>query len=646
MNILDTPGHVNFADEVTASFRLSDGVVLLVDAVEGVMLGTERLIKHALEQHLAVTVVINKIDRLIIELKLPPNDAFYKLRNVVDEINSILAKYSDGTTDTSVSPFLGNVCFASSQFGFCFTLQSFAKLYADSHGGFDPEPFAKRLWGDLFFHPQRRTFSKKPATGKTPRTFVQFILEPLYKIFSQTVGDVDTTLPQVLAELGVSVTAKEMRMNIRPLLKTVCTRFFGNSTGVVDMLRDHVPSPLENAASKVRRTYSGNMQTQVVEDMARCNPEGKLVVQITKLYPSPDTTVFHAFGRVMSGTLQNNSAVSVLGENYSLDDPEDSKPEQVTRLFIAEARYAVEINRVPAGNWVLIQGVDAAIMKTATIVDRQGSQEIEIFRPLAFDTLAPIKIAVEPVNPSELPKMLDGLRKINKTYPMLVTRVEESGEHVLFGTGELYLDCVMHDLRKMYADIDIKVADPSVAFCETVVETSQLKCFAETPNKRNKLTMIAEPLDTGLAEDIESGAVSMEWPKKKISEFFRAKYDWDVLASRSVWAFGPTKTGPNLLLDDTLPTEVDKRLLATVKDSIVQGFQWSTRDGPLCDEPIRNVKFKILDAVIADEQLHRAGGQIIPTARRVSYSSFLMVCPHSVFFSAGVGKNMVCFHGL
>ena len=78
------------------------------------------------------------------------------------------------------------------------------------------------------------------------------------------------------------------------------------------------------------------------------------------------------------------------------------------------------------------------------------------------------------------------------------------GEHVILGTGELYLDCIMHDLRKMYAEIDIKVADPSVAFCETVVETSTLKCFAETPNSKNKLTMVAEPLDKGLAEDIES----------------------------------------------------------------------------------------------------------------------------------------------
>ena len=73
--------------------------------------------------------------------------------------------------------------------------------------------------------------------------------------------------------------------------------------------------------------------------------------------------------------------------------------------------------------------------------------------------------------------------------------------------------------------------------------------------------------------------------------------------------------GPNILVDDTLPSEVDKGLLGSVKDSIVQGFQWGTREGPLCEEPIRNTKFKILDAMIANEPIHRGGGQVIPTAR-------------------------------
>ena len=74
----------------------------------------------------------------------------------------------------------------------------------------------------------------------------------------------------------------------------------------------------------------------------------------------------------------------------------------------------------------------------------------------------------------------------------------------------------------------------------------------------------------GLAESIESGAVDISWPRRRLGEFFTANYDWDVLAARSVWAFGPSRQGPNILMDDTLPTDVDKKLLGAVKDSVVQ----------------------------------------------------------------------------
>merc|ERR1739844_864642 len=254
--------------------------------------------------------------------------------------------------------------------------------------------------------------------------------------------------------------------------------------------------------------------------------------------PNEEATSFHVFGRVMSGTVHANQQIRLLGENYSMFDEEDSRSLNLGRLWIYEARYKIEVNRVPAGCWVMMEGIDQSIVKTSTITDLQGQEELYIFRPLKFNTQSVIKIAVEPVNPSELPKMLDGLRKVNKSYPLLSTRVEESGEHVVLGTGELYLDCVMHDLRKLYSEIEIKVADPVVEFCETVVETSSLKCFAETPSKKNKLYMVAEPLEKGVGEDIEKGKVKIDWDNRRISDFFTKNYDWDVLAARSIWAFG------------------------------------------------------------------------------------------------------------
>jgi len=223
--------------------------------------------------------------------------------------------------------------------------------------------------------------------------------------------------------------------------------------------------------------------------------------------------------------------------------------------------------------------------------------------------------------------MVDGLRKVDKSYPLAKTKVEESGEHVIYGTGEIYLDCILHDLRKLYGDLEIKVSDPVVEFCETVVETSSLKCFADTPNKKSKIHMVAEPLEKGLGEDIERGQVKIDWEKRRVSDFFMKKYSWDLLAARSIWAFGPEDNGPNVLVDDCLPSEVNKVTLGECKSSLVQGFQWATREGPLCDERIRSVKFKILNADFAPEPILRGGGQVIPTARRVAYSAFLLATP-------------------
>eukprot|EP00249_Psilotum_nudum_P021920 c28300_g1_i1 orf=129-3110(+) len=627
-NIMDTPGHVNFSDEMTAALRLADGAVLVVDAVEGVMVNTERAIRHALQERLPVVVVINKVDRLITELKLPPTDAYHKLRHTLDEINQLMATFSTGAEGPQVvEPVLGNVCFASATCGWSFTLLSFAKLYVKLHGiPFDTEKFASKLWGDWYFHPDTRTFKKKaPPNGE--RSFVQFVLDPLYKLYSQVIGEHRKSVEMTLAELGVTLSNAAYRLNVKPLLKLACSSVFGSASGFTDMLIRHIPSAKEAAATKVEHTYTGPQDTFIVQAMKECSAKGQLMVNVTKLYPKADCSVFDSFGRVLSGTIRTGQTVRVLGEGYSPDDEEDMAVKEVTKLWVYQARYRIPISQALAGSWVLIEGVDASITKTATICPEYLDEDVYIFRPLRFNTLSVVKTATEPLNPSELPKMVEGLRKISKSYPLAITKVEESGEHTILGTGEIYLDSIMKDLRELYSEVEVKVADPVVSFCETVVETSSLKCFAETPNKKNKITMIAEPLEKGLAEDIENGVVSIDWPRKRLGDFFQTKYDWDLLAARSIWAFGPDKQGPNILLDDTLPSEVDKSLLNAVKDSIVQGFQWGAREGPLCDEPIRNVKFKILDATIAQEPLHRGGGQIIPTSRRVAYSAFLMATP-------------------
>jgi U5 small nuclear ribonucleoprotein component len=99
----------------------------------------------------------------------------------------------------------------------------------------------------MYFNSRTRKFTKKPSHGSAQRSFVEFILEPMYKLFSHVVGDVDTCLPAICSELGIRLTKEESKMNVRPLLRLICSRFLGNFTGFTDMCVDHIPSPLENS---------------------------------------------------------------------------------------------------------------------------------------------------------------------------------------------------------------------------------------------------------------------------------------------------------------------------------------------------------------------------------------------------------------
>ena len=620
-NILDTPGHVNFVDEVAASLRLVDGVVLVVDVVEGVQINTEQIIKYAVLENLPLTLVVNKMDRLILELKLPPSDAYFKLKHVIEQVNTIIESTLPGQGEKRrLSPEKGNVAFASSTMGWCFTLPSFAQMYAEKytpatkpalvrHGqsveyqpSFNAAEFSKRLWGDIFFNPRRRSFTRKGTEERSKRTFVNFVLEPIYKLYSHTISESPEDLKATLATLGILLKPSQYKTDAKVLLQSVCEQFFGGAEGFVDMVIDHIPSPVEGARKKLDQYYTGPTDTKTASAIETCNQDGPLVVQITKLFNTPDATGFNSFGRVMSGVAKAGQQVRVLGEGYTVDDEEDMTISTISDTWIAESRYNITTSGVPAGNWVLLSGIDNSIVKTATLVPPRlpDDEEAYIFNPIKHFTESVFKVAVEPINPSELPKMLDGLRKVNKSYPLVTTKVEESGEHVVLGTGELYMDCVLHDLRRLYSEMELKVSDPVTRFCETVVETSAIMCYALTPNKKNKITMVAEPLDDGIAQDIESGKVNIKDPIRKVGQFFEENYEWDKLASRSIWAFGPDEMGPNILQDDTLPSQVDKRLVNTVRDTIRQGFSWGTREGPLCEERESYTEYNVIMDCSAD----------------------------------------------
>ncbi len=92
-NFIDTPGHPNFSDEVSTGLRLSDGMLLVIDCIEGVTFYTERLIKEALRANIDIVVVLNKLDRYVLELRMPMNDAYHKIKHTLDEVNAVIQTF-------------------------------------------------------------------------------------------------------------------------------------------------------------------------------------------------------------------------------------------------------------------------------------------------------------------------------------------------------------------------------------------------------------------------------------------------------------------------------------------------------------------------------------------------------------------------
>lgn len=152
------------------------------------------------------------------------------------------------------------------------------------------------------------------------------------------IGEDTQELKKTLRSLGIYLKEREYGLNVKPLLRVVLSHFFGPPSAFVDMVVDHIPSPVENAARKVEQIYTGPLDTEVAEAMKKCDPDGPLVIHVTKLYDNEEATGFDAFGRVFSGTVRPGQVVRVLGEGYSIDDEEDMTMQKVLDAWIYESR--------------------------------------------------------------------------------------------------------------------------------------------------------------------------------------------------------------------------------------------------------------------------------------------------------------------
>jgi elongation factor 2 len=202
--------------------------------------------------------------------------------------------------------------------------------------------------------------------------------------------------------------------------------------------------------------------------------------------------------------------------------------------------------------------------------------------------------------------------------------IEESGEHIIAGAGELHLEICLKDLQEDFmGGAEIIVSDPVVSFRETVLEKSSRTVMSKSPNKHNRLYFEARPLEDGLAEAIDDGRIGPRDDPKVRSKILAEEFGWDKDLAKKIWCFGPETTGPNMVVDMCKGVQY----LNEIKDSVVAAFQWATKEGALAEENMRGIAFEVCDVVLHADAIHRGGGQVIPTARRVMYAAQLTAKP-------------------
>ncbi|VDO59003.1 unnamed protein product, partial [Onchocerca flexuosa] len=310
----------------------------------------------------------------------------------------------------------------------------------------------------------------------------------------------------------------------------------------------------------------------------------------------------------------------IQGPNYVPGKKEDLYEKTIQRTILMMGRYVEPIEDIPSGNIAGLVGVDQYLVKGGTITTFKDAHNLRVMK---FSVSPVVRVAVEPKNAGDLPKLVEGLKRLAKSDPMVQCIFEESGEHIIAGAGELHLEICLKDLEEDHACIPIKKSDPVVSYRETVTEESDQLCLSKSPNKHNRLFAKALPMPDGLADDIDKGEINARDEMKARAKILAEKYDYDVTEARKIWCFGPDGTGANILVDVTKGVQY----LNEIKDSVVAGFQWATKEGVLCDENMRGVRFNIHDVTLHADAIHRGGGQIIPTARRVFYASVLTAQP-------------------
>merc|ERR1719310_200303 len=246
----------------------------------------------------------------------------------------------------------------------------------------------------------------------------------------------------MMTTLGVVLKGDDKQLTGKPLMKRTMQIWINAAETLLQTIVMRLPSPMKAQKYRVENLYEGPMDDAAANAIRACDKEGALMMYVSKMVPTADKGRFHAFGRVFSGTVATGQKVRIQGSHYKPGGKEDLNIKNIQRTVLMMGRTTEQIADVPCGNTVALVGVDQFILKPGTLTTLDNAHNIA---DMKYSVSPVVKVAVKVKDGKELPKLVEGLKKLSKSDPLVVCTTEESGEHVIAGCGELHVEICLKD---------------------------------------------------------------------------------------------------------------------------------------------------------------------------------------------------------
>ncbi|MDL2270183.1 elongation factor EF-2 [Methanobrevibacter sp. OttesenSCG-928-I08] len=531
INLIDTPGHVDFGGDVTRAMRAVDGAVVVVCAVEGIMPQTETVLRQALKENVKPVLFINKVDRLINELKLEPEELQNRFLKIIAEANKLIRSMApeDKKDEWKADVADGSVAFGSAYHNWAINV---------------------------------------PIMQETGINFKDII---------------DMCNDDKQKELAQKVPLSEV---------------------LLGMVVEHLPSPKISQAYRVPSIWDGDIESPAGQCMINTDPDGPLAVMVTNVSVDKHAGEI-ATGRVYGGNIEKGTEVFLVGSHSK------SRVQQVGVYFGPER---VNTDTVPAGNIVYIAGAKGAIAGETIC---SPDDKIKEFEGLEHISEPVVTVAVEAKNTKDLPKLIEVLRQVAKEDPTVKIEInEETGEHLVSGMGELHLEVISYRINEK--GVDIQTSEPIVVYRETVAGTAG-PVEGKSPNKHNRFYIEIEPLEPAIFEALQNGQLKEGRVKGKETAQDFMELGMDKEEARRVWDV----YSKSMFLNMTRGIQY----LDEVKELLLEGFESAMNEGPVANEIAMGLKFKLVDAKLHEDAVHRGPAQVLPSIRKAIYGSMMLANP-------------------